>query len=153
MANKWTRTAAFRFFNTEPRNPNWSWSARSANGRTVVLTLWKHEFRGPAGNMVYARSDWGDWHQGKGSRFFLEDLTWALAHCGGGVRVIVAVRDLSASPRVRTAECYPRKNLVMRVMHVNLQTGAFTLEQVASAEGVTSVRKVVVDAPSLVLQG
>jgi hypothetical protein len=82
MANKWTRTAAFRFFSTEPRNPNWSWSARSTDGQTVVVTLWKHEFTGSAGDMIYARSNLGDWHKGIGSRVFFEDLLWALAYCG-----------------------------------------------------------------------
>jgi hypothetical protein len=139
MANKWTRTAAFRFLNTEPRNPNWSWSARSTDGKTVVVTLWKDELRGPAGKMIYVRNDLGDWYDGNGSRFFFEDLTWALANCGGIVRVIVAVRDRSASPRVRTAECYPQKNLFMRITHLDPEIGAFRLEQVVPAYSVTSV--------------
>jgi hypothetical protein len=134
MASKWTRTAAFRFFNTEPRNPNWSWSARSDDGKTVVATLWKHELLGPAGRMVCARRDLGDWYEGNGSRFFFEDLAWALAKCGGIIRVIVAVRDWSASPCVRMAECYPQKSLLMRITHLNLETGAFRLEQVAPSD-------------------
>jgi hypothetical protein len=153
MSTKWTRTASFRFYNAEPRNPNWSWSAVSADGQTVVVTLWQHEFAGLAGEMTYTRSALGDWHKGNGSRLFFEDLLWALAYCGGIVRVIVAVRDWSASPRVRMAECYPQKNLYMRVTHVNLETGAFRLEQVAPANGATSVRKIVVDAPSVAVQG
>jgi hypothetical protein len=153
MANEWTRTAAFRFFNTEPRNPNWSWSARSADDKTVVVTLWKHELTGLAGNMVYARHDIGDWYEGNGSPFFFEDLAWALAKCGGIVRVIVAVRDRRASPRVRMAECYPQKNLFMRITHLNPDIGAFSLEQVVRAEGAAPARKVVNDPPALALQG
>jgi hypothetical protein len=142
MADKWTRTAAFRFYNAKPSNPNWSWSARSADGRTVVVTLWKHEFKGPAGKMVYAHSGLGNWHEGNGSRTFSKDLVWALANCEGLVRVVVVTRLWSVSSRVRTAECYPQKNLLMRITHLNLKTGAFTLEQVVPAEGAAPVKKV-----------
>lgn len=134
MANKWTRTASFHFYNTEPLNSNWSWSARSEN--TVVLTLWRHEFTGPAGRMTYERRGFGDWRKGNGIKFFYEHLLWALTYLGGIVRVIVVVRDWRASPRVRMAECYPSKDLVMRVKSVNLVTGAFRLEQVAPANEV-----------------
>ena len=48
---QWTRTAAFRFYNAEPSNPNWSWSARSTDGKTVVVTLWNPEFKGQAGTL------------------------------------------------------------------------------------------------------
>jgi hypothetical protein len=137
MANKWTRTASFRFYNTEPLNHNWSWSARSAG--TVVVTLWKHEFAGPAGRMIYERRGFGDWHKGNGNKFFFEDLAWALAHCGGIVRVIVAVRNWGAFPRVRTAECYPSKKLLMRLTHLDPVAGAFKLEQVVPTNDVRSV--------------
>jgi hypothetical protein len=137
MASKWSRIQAFRFLGAEPRNPFWSWSARSAD--TVVVTLWKEEFTGPAGRMTYERHGHGNWHKGNGNKFFFKDLAWALAHCGGIVRVIVAVRDRSAFPRVRMAECYPSKNLLMRVTHVDPVTGAFRLEQVAPTDDVRSV--------------
>ena len=130
---KWTRTAAFKFFNTKPRNPNWSWSARSTDGKAVAVTLWKHELSGRAGELTYTRNGMGDWHEGNGSRAFFQDLIWALMRCDGIVRVIIAVRDWSASPVIRMAECYPQKNLLMRVTHVNLVTGAFRLEQVVVA--------------------
>jgi hypothetical protein len=136
--NKWTRTACFRFYNTDPLNPNWSWSAVSADGKTVVVTLWLDEFKGQAGKMVYARQGLGDWHKGSGSRFFFEDLAWAVANCGGIVRVVVAVRDPRQTGRAKTLECYPRKDLVMRVVHVDPKTGAFRLEQVV----LPSVKKI-----------
>jgi hypothetical protein len=127
MASKWTHTAAFRSFNTEPRNRNWSWSARSED--TVVVTLWQDEFAGPAGMMTYERGSHEGWHKGTGSRFFFEDLAWALTNCGGIVRVIVALRDREAFPRVRMVECFPKKSLLMRVTLVDPETGAFRLEQ------------------------
>ena len=129
MANKWTRSAAFRFYNAHPRNANWSWSARSSDGKTVVVTLWKDEFDEPAGKMVYARSNLNDWHDGPGRRFFFEDLAWSVAHCDSLVRVIVAVRDPKAPQRNKMVEWYPQKALVMRVVHFDPVTGAFRLEQ------------------------
>jgi hypothetical protein len=140
MSNRWTRTACFRFYNTDPRNPNWSWSAVSAEGKTVVLTLWLDEFKGRAGHMVYARQGLGDWHEGNGSRFFFEDMAWAVANCDGIVRVIVAVRDKRQTGRAKTKECYPRKDLIMRIVHFDPKAGAFRLEQVAPT--VQDVRKI-----------
>jgi hypothetical protein len=134
MASKWTRNQAFRLYNTKPRNPNWSWSARSAD--RVVVTLWKDEFTGPAGRMTYERHGFGNWHKGNGNKFFFKDLAWAVAHCGGIVRVIVAVRDRDAFPRVRVAECYPSKNVIMRVTHLDPLAGAFKLEQVVPTNDV-----------------
>lgn len=92
--------------------------------------------------MVYERSDLGGWHKGNGSRTFFKDLAWALANCGGRVGVVVVTRDWGASPYVRTAECYPQKNLLMRITYLNLETGAFRLEQVVPAEGAAPVKKV-----------
>lgn len=87
MSKKWTHTTAFQFYGTEPRNTMWSWSARSEDPKTVVVTLWKDELIGRAGKMVCARSDRGDWHDGPGYRYFMEDLTWARENCDGLVRV------------------------------------------------------------------
>ena len=134
MATKWTHVQAFLALGTIPLNRFWSWSARSVDGRTVAVTLWREQLRGLAGRMVCTRSDWGDWHQGNGSRAFFADLKWAVEHCGGIVRVVVAVRDPKALPQVRMAECYPCRNLYLRVVHFDRITGAFTLEQVVIAD-------------------
>jgi hypothetical protein len=89
--------------------------------------------------MSYERHGFGNWHKGNGSKFFFEDLAWAVAHCGGIVRVIVAIRDGSVFPLVRTMECYPSKKLMMRVKHLDPVAGAFRLEQVARTDDVRSV--------------
>ena len=131
METKMTRVQAFRHFGTRPKNP-YRWSARSADGTTVAVTLWRDELRGPAGRMVYWLPGWGDWNRGTGRSFF-EDLEWAVANCGGAVRVVVVVRDRKANPRARTADCYPAKDLLMRVTHLDPVAGAFRLEQVVPA--------------------
>lgn len=129
LPSKMTHTAAFQTYGTKPRNANWSWSARSLDGKTVVVTLWKDEFKGRAGQMVYARSDRGDWSDGPGYRFFMEDLAWARDNCSGIVRVIVANSKDEKGQTRRIADCYPAPKLVMRVTHVEPETGAFALEQ------------------------
>jgi hypothetical protein len=123
-----TRVQAFRHFRTKPKNPYRSWSARSADGSTVAVTLWRDELRGPSGRMVYWLPGWGDWNRGNGRSFF-EDLEWAVANCGGIVRVVVVVRDRKANPHARTADCYPAKNWAMRVTYLDPAAGAFRLEQ------------------------
>jgi hypothetical protein len=129
MASTSTLTEAYRANGLELRNRNWSWSARSENA--VVVSLWQHEFKGLAGNMIYERQSHGDWYKGVGYRFLIEDLAWAVAHFGGIVGVVVVVRDSSALPRVRVSDCYAAKKLLMRVTHLDPATGAFRLEQVA----------------------
>jgi hypothetical protein len=132
MARKWTRTEAFRFYNTEARNPYCSWSARSADGNTVAVSLWKHEFKGPIGRMIYDRPGTADWYDGAGKHHFFQDLAWAVANCDGIVRVVLVVRD-PCEPG-RALECYPHKNWLMRVTHLDPKAGAFRLEQAIPAE-------------------
>jgi hypothetical protein len=49
-----THTAAFAHFGTRPRNVQWSWSARSEDGATVVATFWQDLFERKDGRLVYA---------------------------------------------------------------------------------------------------
>src|ERR1019366_2706519 len=41
MPKKWGLAEAFAHFGATGRNQRWSWSARSADGKTVVITLWR----------------------------------------------------------------------------------------------------------------
>jgi hypothetical protein len=138
MTDTWTRLQAFWYFGTKPQNRYRSWSARSADGSIVAVTPWREELRGPAGSMVYWRHGWGDWNRSNGRSFF-DDLMWAMANCGGIVRVVVVVRDRTANPRARTADCYPAKDLLMRVVHLDSAAGSFRLEQVVPANFVRAV--------------
>ena len=134
MTAKWTRAQSFHALGTIPRNPQRSWSARSIDKKTVAISLWRDQLQGQAGRMTCSKIDWGDWHQGYESRIFFEDLQWAVDHCSGIVRVVVAVRDPKVLPQVRMAECYPCRNLYLRVVHFDPVTGSFMLEQVILAE-------------------
>jgi hypothetical protein len=123
-----TRKKSFGRFDAPLRNVMQDWSAISANGSTVVVSLWRDEFRGPAGAMVYEKLDTSDWRDGQSKRDFFDHLRYALDHCGGLVRVVVSVRD-PANP-VRAIDCYPAPNVIMRITHLDEAAGSFRLEQV-----------------------
>lgn len=123
---KHTHTSAFAHFGTVPRNVQWSWSARNEETKTVVVTLWQDEFTSRDGVTVYERPAL---HRQVRSRHgypeMMDNLAWAQANCAGRLRVIVAIaKDPQASPR-SIKECFPSK-LVMRLTHVDSDTGAFT---------------------------
>lgn len=57
----------------------------------------------------------------------MENLRWAVDHCDGWVKVIIAIaKDKLASPR-SISECFPSK-MELRVLHLDETTGAFTFE-------------------------
>jgi hypothetical protein len=124
---KMRRVQAFRHFGTKPKNPYRSLSARSADGGAVAVTLWKDQFRGPPGRMVYWLPAWGDWNRSNGRSFF-EDLEWAVANCDGIVSVVVVVRDQKANLQARTADCYPGQKLG-DARHLSRFGGWYVLEQ------------------------
>jgi hypothetical protein len=127
MAARWTRTDAFAHFGAQGKNPRWSWSARSADGKTVVLTMWQDEFRAVDGVVTYAtrsREDI-DWGGRLGNLERIENLKWARANCGSLVRAVIAIaKDTTA--RVRSIErCFPHPKLVMKITDLNEDTGEF----------------------------
>ena len=131
MARSFSRSAAFLAYGVRLRNPMTDWSGISADGSMVAASLWRDEFRGLAGAMVYEKSDTNDW-VGPGKRALFQHLRYALDHCGGIVRVVVSVRDLSNCARV--IDCYPAPNLLMRITYLDEMSGAFRLEQFLAVE-------------------
>ena len=125
MPKKWTHTQAFAHFGTKPKNVQWSWSARNATTKIVVVTLWQDLFKTRG---VY------DWPAGvgQGSLGFAElmdNLAWAQTHCGGRFHVISAIaKDPAVEPR-SIKECFPT-GMIMRLTHLDTTTGAFSAEPV-----------------------
>jgi hypothetical protein len=124
-----TRTEAFAIYKVKPSNTYWGLSARSEARGLVVISLWQDEIRGKAGRMFCERTSWGDWYNGPGRTPFLEDLLWASEHLDGLVRLVISTRTRTEKGWVRT-ESFARPDLLMRVVQVDLATGAFRLEQV-----------------------
>lgn len=128
MAGKLTHTAAFAHFGTVPRNVQWSWSARSDDGRTVVVTLWQDLFTRKDGRATYSRPAFApDRKRPPGLKELIENLVWSRDHLNGRFNVIIAkAKDVNASPR-SIDECFPTK-MIMRITHLDPETGAFTAE-------------------------
>lgn len=131
VTKRWTHSACFNFFKTKPRNPRWSWSGRSDDGKTVSVTLWRDKFLEQG--RVYRNFDTdvpGEWRSRPGFVELLENLQHARDNTGGIVRVIIAIaKDLEAMPR-SISECYPQPDLIMRVVDLDDDAGSFTLERV-----------------------
>ncbi|MER9225791.1 hypothetical protein NKI39_09050 [Mesorhizobium sp. M0664] len=129
MPKKYTHTAAFAHFGTAPVNVQWSWSARNEGTKTVAVTLWQDEFKkSPGGRLVYERGPiWADSKTSRGHYELMENLRWALDHCDGWVKVIIAVaKDKNAKPR-SIKECAPTK-MQVKVMQLDEGSGEFSLE-------------------------
>ena len=129
MPKKISHTEAFAHFGTKARNVQWSWSARSEDGKTVVGTLWQDQFERKDGRLVYSRPglDSVEANGNLGFKEWKENLIWAQDHCEGRIHVIVAIaKDPKAHPR-SIKECFPSA-MVMRLKELDRETGAFVGE-------------------------
>lgn len=129
MTKKKTRKAAFEHFGTKQRNLRWSCSARSSDGKMVVVTLWKDRFETRDGRSVYERCGFDSDASGFSlrERELMRNLEWVQGNCGGYFSVIVAIARDTSAPSRRIKECFPSK-LIMRLTHLNAATGAFASE-------------------------
>ena len=136
MPRKWTRSECFEHFGASCKNPQWSWSAKSADGRVVVMCMWQDEITRDGALMVYQsltpRRGSLTPRRGEvnrpGAKERLENLKWAREHCDGLVRVVVMrAKDTKEDPR-SIAECFPHDKLVMRITHIDEATGEFRAE-------------------------
>jgi hypothetical protein len=134
VAKKWTKKECFAHYGTKPRNLRWSWSARSEDGKTVVVAFWQDRFT-EGGRVYQSASHSGDeqWFGSAGHNELMNNLKWARNHCGGLLRTIVVVaKDMKAEPR-ETLECFPRDNLIMKITHLDEVTCDFVTERVERA--------------------
>ena len=129
MAKRWTRTECFSHFGAAGANPRWSWSGRSTDGETVVITLWQDKLkRRPDGTWIYVDHDdrGHDWTRRPGNSERLEHLKHAVDNLGGLFRVVVAkAKDVDASHGA-IEDCFPQPNLIMKIIELDRETGEFT---------------------------
>jgi hypothetical protein len=133
MPRFWSVREAFGYFDTVPANIQWSWSARSPDGRVVAVVWWIDERCWRDGKLIYDMRDrpnlhlWKDRH---GNRDRIKNLAHARDHCDGLFRIVWA-RANNTSARVRkTIERYPDATLWMRLVDFNGETGEFLAEEV-----------------------
>ncbi|MER8531211.1 hypothetical protein NKH61_09010 [Mesorhizobium sp. M1005] len=128
MAEKLNHTQCFDHFGTKPRNVQWSWSARNEVTKTVVVTLWQHEFTWVDGQPSYERS-WLDPTKKvrPGHNELMENLRWAIDNCDRRVSVIIAIAKDKLAVKKSIAECFASK-MVLNVTKLDEASGAFRLE-------------------------
>jgi len=131
---KWTLKASFAYFGARATNPRWSWSAKSLDG-TVVVTMWIDAIGCERGRLIYGspprtRKD----NLGFNER--LENLLCARKHCGGRFRVVFTKKKPGGvkkkKPPGGIAACRPVASLVMRITHLDPNTGKFRAESVTA---------------------
>jgi hypothetical protein len=121
---RYTHTEAFLYFGVTPRNTYWSWSGRSPDGETVVVTLWDHDL-----GMVQGRYSYEDRIDVSklGGRFLREDLEWALDRCNGRVHVIRAFANDPRAEKIKIEDCEPA-SFTMKVARLDLESGEYVLQ-------------------------
>ncbi|MGP0058344.1 MAG: hypothetical protein ACLPID_03530 [Beijerinckiaceae bacterium] len=131
MPKVWTHKECFEVYGTIPKNPGWSWSGRSADGKVVSATFWQDQF-GDKGRIYRSQTLPGGYsgESSPGHKELLDNPAWSRENCGGEIRIIIAIaKDTSASPRA-IKECFPAEKIRMRVTHLDEATGDFIAERV-----------------------
>jgi len=139
MAKKWTLAEALASYGgAAGKNPRWSWSARTPDGKAVVMTFWQDRFDYKTKPPTYrAKSGAGAnaWLDKPGNRERLENLIWAVDNCGGRVHVVITVAEnVNVQPR-KIADCFPQPRMQMQVKELDRQTGEFFAELVDETTG------------------
>jgi hypothetical protein len=92
------------------------------------MTMWQDEITYRDGKMAYQSRPRAKEKKRPGATERLENLIWARDHCGGLVRVVIAVaKDVKADPRT-AVRWFPQDRLVMKITELDENTGAFRAE-------------------------
>lgn len=130
MATIWTLPACFAHFGVAASRRHFSLSAVSSDGKTVVVAMWEHEFE-PLGDRIMYQSRYRPILKGKLRRIskqWIANLKWACRRCDCLVRVvIIQADDIRANTRT-IKHCYPDDRLIMRITHLDSETGEFRAE-------------------------
>jgi hypothetical protein len=97
----------------------------------VSTTFWQDQFEN-AGSIYRSSTHVTDnkWVGSPGHTELIDNLKWARDHCGGELRIIIAIaKDTKASPR-SIKECFPQEGLRMRIIELNDSTGDFVAERI-----------------------
>ena len=110
---------AFRTFGAVGKNPRWSWSARTPDGKTVVMTFWKDQLNystKPISYSSFGSPSLEQWKDQSGNHERIENLKWARDHCDGLMRVVIITAVDEKADGRRIARSYLQKRMVMKLM-------------------------------------
>lgn len=137
MAQRMTLTDAFAYFDgAKARNPRWSWSARSPDGRTVVLSLWEDDIRDDGTTFrvdMFGQGQRRQWPSRLGNKERIDNLIHARDHCGGLFRVVMVTAKDGIPPPRSTGSIgrrFPHPRLTMKLIDLDETTGEFRAESV-----------------------
>jgi hypothetical protein len=130
MAKIWTLPACFAHFGVVASHRHFSLSAVSSDGKTVVVAMWEDEFERQGDRIMY-QSRYQRIFKGKLRRIsnqWIANLKWARNHCDSLVRVVI-IQAYDVQANTRTIKfCYPDDSLIMRITHLDIETGVFRAE-------------------------
>ena len=119
---------AFKRAGVVAKNQRWSWSARSSDGNTVVMTLWKDLLDYRVRPIVYStfdRENLAVWVDRPGNRERLENLIWARDHCDGLFRVVITTAKNVRADTREIEDAHYQERMIMKLVDLNEQTGEF----------------------------
>ena len=119
---KTTLTDAYAAFGCEPKNIQWSWSAR--NDHRVVILAWQDHFLNCSEYKFPALPQFKK--DRLGFKELIENLRWARKNCNNRVKVVIARAVDTSADRRRIARCNPRPDIEMEIRDLNEETGEFT---------------------------
>jgi hypothetical protein len=126
---------AFAAFGAAGKNPRWSWSARTADSQTVVMTFWKDILRfqdNPISYSLFGDDRLDVWKDHLGNRERIDNIKWARDHCDGLMKVvIITAKDETARER-EIADCIVQRRMIMKLVDLNEDTGEFSAVNVGS---------------------
>lgn len=129
-----TYKEAYAHFGMKRKNPRWGWSARTPDENAVALMIWKQDLKYE--NFIATYNDFIDpylfqWIDKLGNKDRIENIRFAIDHCGGKFHVITGVCKDLAAPRRETDKngVYPT-NIVMKVVKFDEKTGRISAVQV-----------------------
>ncbi len=123
MITNGTLLEAFASFGAKGANQRWSWSARSGDGKTVVLALWQDEieFIKDEKKLNYHGKVTKDAEslQRPGNCERLENLKWAKEHCDGIFNVVIVIAKDPQAEVKEIAECFPNPDIRMKITELD----------------------------------
>ena len=121
---------SYRYFNLSLADPRQSWSARNEAELVIAISAWQDRVKCVGGKQTYEIDIAEAQHESFGARERHENLKWALKHCAGLVRIVIAIAKDQRAKRREVADSFPQKKLVMRITHFDEVTRMFRLEAV-----------------------
>lgn len=131
------KVAAFAEYDAKLPNDRWGWSAVTPDEKTVVLQLWADRFdrtQQPPRYSEYGNPGLTQNADRLGNAARIKHLRWARDACEGRFRVVIAAGVDDADGHRKTERAYAAKDIVMRLIRLDEDTGEFEAEIVEGAD-------------------